>query len=182
MANNDSPTDLDGRIAWIDEDSAAPFPTKETSSGARVHGPGFHLAPLSVSRDFWDDRSAEVIETAEEGIEADRDEVAAALTERWGPPEVIDLEPYLEADLAGAEVPDPVGHLCSGVDLWVWLIPSTGRWVGLSVVQDDRELPFVLYAAVGGEPFPPPPEIPVDGSGLRIETWSPPPPLPPSLM
>ncbi|WP_316528687.1 hypothetical protein [Kitasatospora brasiliensis] len=33
----------------------------------------------------------------------------------------------------------------------VWRVPSTGRWVGLTVAQTDRELPFELLTPIGDD-------------------------------
>jgi hypothetical protein len=31
----------------------------------------------------------------------------------------------------------------------MWQVPSTGRWLGLTIGQADREFPFELLAAIG---------------------------------
>lgn len=169
---NTPPAGTAERVAWIDEDVAAAFPAEDTPCGVRSRGPGFCLSVLSRSRDFWDDPPQEVVEATEAAVEAERDEVAAVLTRRWGAPEAVDLFRYQEALMAGAELPDPLGRLCSGADLLVWRVSGTGRWVGLSVTQEDAELPFELSAAVGTESALALPEAPGGRPELRPASWS----------
>lgn len=92
------PTTTEARLALIDSSLARPFPVGEESedSGVRSSGPGHHLLILRASRDFWDDRSPELVEPAEQEIETEFSAVATALSERWGEPETVDLWPYLE--------------------------------------------------------------------------------------
>jgi hypothetical protein len=48
------------------------------------------------------------------------------------------------------EAPEPLGLLCMlAGSMQMWQVPSTGRWLGLTIGQVDRELPFELLAAVG---------------------------------
>ncbi|MDR6981256.1 hypothetical protein J2X68_007998 [Streptomyces sp. 3330] len=145
------------QLAIIDACISLPFPEGkgESRTDHGWSGPGYHLAVLRVTQDFWDDRSPEVVEPIERELEADLAALAETLTGRWGSPVTVDLSPYLGSDDPGdpgAEAPEP---LCSlsvlAGDLLAWRVPSTGRWLGLTIGQGDRELPFELLAAVGEE-------------------------------
>ncbi|WP_250288479.1 hypothetical protein [Streptomyces atroolivaceus] len=148
------PTTTEARLALIDSSLARPFPVEEESedSGVRSSGPGHHLLILRASRDFWDDRSPELVEPAEQEIETEFSAVATALSERWGEPETVDLWPYLERDEEGMEAaPEPLGQLCNlAGSMQVWRVPGSTRWLGLAVGQADPEFPIWLLAAVGG--------------------------------
>ncbi|MFD9287159.1 hypothetical protein ACFWBV_02350 [Streptomyces sp. NPDC060030] len=141
------------RLARIDDVLALPFPAGEESedSGARSSGPGHHLLILRASQDFWDDRSPEVVEPAEQEIEVEFSALATALSERWGEPETVDLWPFLDRDDDGAGVaPEPIGQLCNlAGSMQVWRVPGGTRWLGLAVGQADPEFPIWLLAAVG---------------------------------
>ncbi|MFF3071930.1 hypothetical protein ACFVSN_00810 [Kitasatospora sp. NPDC057904] len=145
----------EAQLSIIDELSALPFPEQEgkPEKGDGWSGPGFHVAVLRESRDFWDDRSEEVVEAAEKELEADLDALAAALTARWGSPATVDLWPYLGFDHPDPEfvAPEPLGFLCNlAGSMQLWQPPSSDRWLALAIGQGDRELPFQLLAAIGG--------------------------------
>ena len=146
------PTTTADRLARIDEVLTLPFPAGEESedSGARSSGPGHHLLILRASQDFWDDRSPEFIEPAEQEIEAEFSVLASALSERWGEPETVDLWPYLEGGEGSDAPPEPMGQLCNlAGSMQVWRVPGSTRWTGLAVGQADPEFPIWLLAAVG---------------------------------
>ncbi|MGW6500123.1 hypothetical protein [Nonomuraea angiospora] len=142
------------RLSTVDDLLARPFPSEEertvpargTWEGHHSSGRRHHMCVLKASRDFWDDRSEDVVEAAEEEIAAAFEALATALTSRWGGPEVVDLRPYLENEIPA---PEPIGELCqlSG-EMFVWH-PGAGRWVALAVGQADSEFPILLLAAVG---------------------------------
>ncbi|MEV0197751.1 hypothetical protein [Nonomuraea sp. NPDC050691] len=148
------------RLVVVDGLLGRPFPEEEEQEvpvkgvweGHRSSGPGYHLCVLKASRDFWDDRSEDVVEAAEEEIDAALHAVSTALTARWGEPEVIDLWPFLESE---NPAPEPMSELCqlSGRML-AWRRPDAGRWVALAVGQADPEFPIQLLAAVGETPLP----------------------------
>lgn len=140
----------DDRLKVIDEVLAAPFPEARTETGEqRWGGPGYHWCVLKASGDFWDDRSEEVVEAAEEEIEAAHDALVTALRERWGDPREVDLTPFLMAE---EPVPDPQGLLCNlAGGMLVWPRPD-GRWLAIAIGQADREFPIMLLAAVGAGP------------------------------
>ncbi|WP_329038775.1 hypothetical protein OHT61_15230 [Streptomyces sp. NBC_00178] len=162
------PTGTGPHLALIDDLLARPYPAGEESedSGVRSSGPGHHLLILRASRDFWDDRSPELVEPAEQEIEADFSALATALTERWGEPETVDLWPFLDDDPGdgdgtgdggpggeggyGGLVPEPMGQLCNlAGSMQVWRVPGGTRWLSLAVGQADPEFPIWLLAAVG---------------------------------
>ncbi|MET7333837.1 hypothetical protein [Nonomuraea sp. NPDC005650] len=142
------------QLAVVDGLLTRPFPSAEEQAvpaegvweGYRRSGPGYHMCYLQASRDFWDDRSEDVVEAAEEEIAAAFESLASALTSRWGRPEKVDLVSYLEGEIEEVE---PMGSVCQLTDrMFVWH-PGQGRWVALAVGQPDREFPIVLLAAVG---------------------------------
>ncbi|WP_426570288.1 hypothetical protein [Streptomyces canus] len=95
----------------------------------------------------------ETVTAAEEELEADLTALVTVLAERWGSPTVVDLWPYLGLDNPDGpdiEAPEPLGSLCNlAGSMQMWQLPSTGRWLGLTIGQVDREFPFELLAAVG---------------------------------
>ncbi|MFD5873936.1 hypothetical protein [Streptomyces sp. NPDC060322] len=145
------PATTEDRLALIDDVLALPFPAGEESedSGGRSSGPGHHLLILRASQDFWDDRSPELVEPAEQEIEAEFSVLATALSERWGEPETVELWPYLEREDTDA-APEPMGQLCNlAGSMQVWRVPGSTRWLGLAVGQADPEFPIWLLGAVG---------------------------------
>ncbi|SCL69743.1 hypothetical protein GA0070608_4116 [Micromonospora peucetia] len=145
-------------LAIIDGLLALSFPGKNTREGRQASGPGFHMYVLQASRDFWDDRSEEIIEAAQAEIGTAFKALATALTARWGEPQTINLESYLWSEDQASE---PINQLCqlSG-EMYVWRPPGASRWVALAVGQGDPELPIELLSAVGepihGADQPPP--------------------------
>ncbi len=138
---------LDEQLTMIDALRLRAFPAQRTRSGLVESGPGFHIADLRVSADFWDADLVEVAE-AEEEFEAGLTALVQALSLRWGEPETLDLTPCLERTASGLPVPPPLDTLCGYVPLMHrWRV--RGRWIGVGVGQGDRELPFQLLVAVG---------------------------------
>ncbi|WP_329230377.1 hypothetical protein OHB07_17775 [Streptomyces sp. NBC_00111] len=145
------PATTEDRLALIDDVLALPFPAGEESedSGGRSSGPGHHLLILRASQDFWDDRSPELVEPAEQEIEAEFSVLATALSERWGEPETVELWPYLEREDTDT-APEPMGQLSNlAGSMQVWRVPGSTRWLGLAVGQADPEFPIWLLGAVG---------------------------------
>ncbi|MEU9992478.1 hypothetical protein AB0E10_37895 [Streptomyces sp. NPDC048045] len=155
MANQHRSTDFtEAQLSIIDELSALPFPEQEgrPGTGGGWSGPGYHVAVLRESQDFWDDRCEEIVEAAEKELEADLDALAAVLTARWGVPTTVDLWPYLGFDNPDPEImaPEPLGFLSNVAgSMQMWQPSSCGRWLALAIGQADRELPFELLAAIG---------------------------------
>ncbi|MFK4274096.1 hypothetical protein, partial [Streptomyces milbemycinicus] len=136
-------------VTAIDRQRARDFPRQRAVDGRVASGPGFHVADLRVSEDFWDADPARVEEVLEE-FEAELGALVQALTLRWGAPAVLDLTDSLERSAMGEPVPPPLDTLCGYVpELHIWHVD--GRWVGLGVGQGDRELPFQLLVAIGEE-------------------------------
>ncbi|MEV6582730.1 hypothetical protein AB0M92_31730 [Streptomyces sp. NPDC051582] len=141
-------------LSAVDDLVARPFPAQELRPGTDGGwgGPGYHLALLRESQDFWDDRGEELIEAAERELEADLAALAGTLTSRWGHPETVDLEPYLGFDdpAPAHAAPEPLPFLCSVAGrMRVWRLPGSDRWLALTIGQADPEFPLQLIAAVG---------------------------------
>lgn len=136
------------QLATIDELCSRPFPTEHGRSDVGTAGPGFHMAELATSDDFWEDDGTEREETAVQ-YEADRDGLSERLTDRWGVPQKFPLWSIQERAMGGEDIPEPWGSLSSHVqDVHSWRYEETGRWVVLGVSQWDKELPFQLLAVV----------------------------------
>ena len=87
---------------------------------------------------------------AEAELQTCLDDLAARLTTRWGNAFVVDLGPYLSASCEGEPVPEPLDYLSQQVvRMQVWPLPDSGRWLALAIGQADKELPLILFAAVG---------------------------------
>lgn len=105
---------------------------------------------MQCSDDFWEERSTELFQAAEAEVEKARQELARELTSRWGAAETLDLRPYFEPILAGLRVPEPLKYLGTyAPDALVWRRPAEGRWLALSILKQDTELPYELAALVG---------------------------------
>ncbi|MFI8824933.1 hypothetical protein [Streptomyces sp. NPDC053431] len=133
-------------LAAIDDLVVRAFPERAESSGFRDSGPGYHVAALATSEEFWEDdgtrRSA-----VHEQYEADRDGLSTVLGVRWGPPQVFSLWSVLDRSMSGERISEPWGGVCCHVpDLHLWRAGQ--RWIGLGVSQWDKELPFQLLAVV----------------------------------
>jgi hypothetical protein len=116
-----------------------------------------------------DNRGEETVEVAEAEIDAAFQALVTEPTARWGEPEPIDLSPYLDRGLVpqptidrlgrrtAAEqdpVPEPINRLCGlSSTMLRWRPPESGRWIALTVGQQDPELPIELLAAVGEAPL-----------------------------
>ncbi|MGW7022205.1 hypothetical protein [Streptomyces decoyicus] len=138
---------IDAYLTVIDRWRLRDFPAAPGRSALVESGPGFHIAGLRVSQEFWDADLAEVAEAAEE-FEAELTALVQALSLRWGEPEVMDLADDLERSARGIPVRPPLDTLCGYVPrMYGWRVRS--RWIGVGVGQGDRELPFQLLVAVG---------------------------------
>jgi hypothetical protein len=141
-------------LSIIDSLRSLPFPEEEGRPGAdgQWGGPGFHLAVLRESRDFWDDRSTETVEAAEQELEANLTALAVILTKRSGAPQAVDLWSYLGLDDPDPDVTtrEPLSFLCSVAgSMQMWRLPNSERWIGLAIGQADPEWQFQLLAVVG---------------------------------
>ncbi|MCB5163797.1 hypothetical protein LG634_02925 [Streptomyces bambusae] len=147
MTSESVPVDV--RLSAVDGLLGRPFPERDGWPGADGWwgGPGYLLAVLWESRDFWEDRSEEVTEAVEREVERELRVLVERLTSRWGAPEAVELDAYAEYDGPGD---GPLPFL-SGVagSMEVWQPPGSGRWLALAVGQADPEFPVQLLAAVG---------------------------------
>ncbi|MFF4395316.1 hypothetical protein [Streptomyces sp. NPDC001480] len=135
-------------LAVIDLLCTREFPPAHGRAEHGESGPGYHIAELRTSRDFWEDDGTEREET-ETQYEADRDGLAERLTERWGPPGAFSLFSVFRRSMEGEAVDEPWATLSSHVpDMLLWKSPESGRWVALGVSQWDKELPFQLLGLV----------------------------------
>ncbi|WP_225839202.1 hypothetical protein [Streptomyces sp. NK08204] len=132
----------------IDLLCAQEFPRAHGRTEHGESGPGYHIAALRTSGDFWEDDGTERAET-EAQFDADRDGLAQRLTERWGPPQRFSLYSVLRRAMQGEQVEQPWAALSEHVpDVHLWQAPGPGRWVALGVSQWDKELEFQLLAVV----------------------------------
>jgi hypothetical protein len=140
--------DIAKALAVIDRLCSGEFPAERTRTDVGTAGPGYAVAELETSEDFWEDDGTRREET-EEQYECDRDGLGERLTRRWGPPQAFSLYSVLERSTRGEHVDEPWASLSAHVpDLRLWRSEETGRWIALGVAQWDRELPFQLLAIV----------------------------------
>ena len=134
----------------IDDALIRPFPAQRSRHETGFGAPGQHEVILQCSREFWEERSAELFEAAEAEIERQRQALARKLIGRWGAPETLDLEPYFQAAVAGLPLHEPLAYLSTyATDALLWRRPEEDRWLTLSILKHDTELPYVLVAMVG---------------------------------
>ena len=124
------------------------FPAEHGRTDVGTGGPGYHIAELQTSGDFWEDDGTER-EGTEAQYEIDRDGLGERLIERWGAPDVFSLARAFERSQDGEDIPEPWASLSAHVpDVQLWKEPLTSRWIALGVSQWDRELPFQLLAVI----------------------------------
>ncbi|MFF0559455.1 hypothetical protein [Streptomyces sp. NPDC004266] len=137
-------------LSTIESLAVQPFPEATYADASGGGGPEHHVRELQVSRDFWDDEDGQAWVEAEAELQACLDDLAARLTNRWGDAFVVDLGPSLSACCEGEAVPEPLDYLSQqAVSMQVWPLPDSGRWLALAIGQADKELPLILFAAVG---------------------------------
>ncbi|MEU2680716.1 hypothetical protein ABZ638_27915 [Streptomyces sp. NPDC007107] len=137
-------------LSILDALAVLPFPEAACADTSGEGGPAHHLRYLQVSRDFWDDDDGQAWVEAEAGLRGRLDELATYLTARWGHASVVDLGPYVVAGCEGEPVPEPLDFLSQNVvSMRVWPLPDGDRWLALAIGQADKELPLMLFAAVG---------------------------------
>ncbi|MGW2049757.1 hypothetical protein ACWCPF_31925 [Streptomyces sp. NPDC001858] len=135
-------------LATVDLLCTREFPEEHGRTDLGPGGPGYLVAELQTSGEFWEADGTEREET-EAQYEADRDGLAERLTDRWGPPHVISLASTLARSTEGEDIPEPWASLSGHVpNVQLWQLPGTARWVALGVSQWDKELPFELLAIV----------------------------------
>ncbi|MEU6198342.1 hypothetical protein [Streptomyces sp. NPDC047061] len=137
-------------LSTIDALAVQPFPEVTYADASGGGGPEHHVRELQVSRDFWDDDDGLAWVEAEADLRACLDHLAARLTTRWGNAFLVGLGPYLSAGCEGEPAPQPLDYLSQQVvSMQVWPLPDSGRWLALALGQADKELPLILFAAVG---------------------------------
>ncbi|MGW1892636.1 hypothetical protein ACWCP6_20730 [Streptomyces sp. NPDC002004] len=136
-------------LATIDLLCSREFPAEHGRTDVGSGGPGYHLAELVTSEDFWDDDGTRREET-EEQYEAERDGLSALLSLRWGEPDVFSLRSAARrVHEDGEDIPEPWSSLSGHVpDVHLWRSEAHARWIALGVSQWDKELPFQLIAVV----------------------------------
>ena len=135
-----------GHLATIDRLRARPFPEAPGRSELGDSGPGFHVAALARSEEFWEDDGTRRLEV-EEQYEAERDALSERLGSRWGAPQHFSLFSVFSRSMDGEEIPEPWGVLSNHTpDLYLWRAEE--RWIGLGVSQWDTELAFELLLLV----------------------------------
>ncbi|MFI1995157.1 hypothetical protein [Actinoplanes sp. NPDC020271] len=109
---------------------------------------GHVVAFLRESQEFWEPEERELIEPIGTEYQAQSDELADRLAEFWGRPARVPLWPVLDRSLAGEDVPPLAGELSQfAVEVDTWRVGD--RVVCVGVGHHDKELPIVLFAAVG---------------------------------
>ncbi|MFF3914424.1 hypothetical protein ACFYZB_13195 [Streptomyces sp. NPDC001852] len=135
-------------LTVIDLLCARGFPADHSRTEHGESGPGFHMAALRTSGDFWEDDGTEREETAAQ-YEADREALAERLTERWGLPQRFSLSSVFGRAMEGENMAEPWAGLSEHVpDVHLWQAPESGRWVALGVSHGYEELPFQLLGIV----------------------------------
>ncbi|GAA4929070.1 hypothetical protein ACFPM3_25070 [Streptomyces coeruleoprunus] len=132
-------------LATIDLLRSRPFPRERGRSDVGDSGPGYYIAELATSEEFWEDSSR--MELVGEQYEAEREALATLMEARWGEPHVFSLWSVFQRSMDGEEIPEPWDVLSNSVpDLHLWRVD--GRWIALGVSKWDKELPFQLVAVV----------------------------------
>jgi hypothetical protein len=135
-------------LALIDLLCARRFPTAHGRTEHGESGPGYHIAALQTSGDFWADDGTGREETAAQ-FEADRDGLTERLTGRWGPPQRFSLRSAFGRAMEGETVEEPWAGLSEHVpDIHLWQAPGAHRWVALGVSYGYEELPIRLLGIV----------------------------------
>ncbi|KAF4409683.1 MULTISPECIES: hypothetical protein [Streptomyces] len=140
------------QLETVDRLRDRPFPAERGWSADGVYGgPGFLVADLLVSEDFWEDDGTRLME-ADDQFEAERAAMVLLLSRRWGEPEVLDLTELFIRSVEGERLPEPMATLCGYVSLlYAWRPPDGRRRIAVGVGQHDRELPIQLLVTVWDE-------------------------------
>ncbi|MEU3827914.1 hypothetical protein GT045_21845 [Streptomyces sp. SID486] len=140
--------DIATGLTLVDLLCAREFPTARGRTEHGESGPGYHIAVLGTSGDFWEDDGTGREETAAQ-YEADRDGLTERLTGRWGPPQRFSLRSVLGRVMEGEAVEDPWAGLSEHVpDIHLWREPGSDRWVALGLSLGYGELPVRLLGIV----------------------------------
>lgn len=132
-------------LSVVDQLCVREFPREHVRTDIGTDAPGYLIAELKTSGDFYEDGGSEREET-EAQFEADRDGLGALLSERWGPVDEFSLNSVFERAMDGEDIDEPWRSLSNHVpDVHLWKCES-GRWIALGISQWDAELPFQLLA------------------------------------
>ncbi|WP_330284301.1 hypothetical protein [Streptomyces sp. NBC_00588] len=132
-------------LSVVDQLCVREFPREHVRTDVGTGGPGYLIAELQTSGDFYEDDGSGREET-EAQYEADRDGLGALLTERWGAVDRFSLHSVFVRAMDGEDIDEPWRSLSNHVpDVHLWTCES-GRWIGLAISQWDAELPLQLLA------------------------------------
>ncbi|KIF66374.1 hypothetical protein HY68_30545 [Streptomyces sp. AcH 505] len=138
--------DIARQLALVELLRTRDFPAERGGSGTVTGGPGYHLAALSTSEEFWDDDGSGSGPAAEQ-YEALGEALAGRLDARWGPAQRFSLWSMRARGMAGEELPEPWYELSAAVDsLWIWR--TENRWTAIGVAHRGAELPYQLMALI----------------------------------
>jgi hypothetical protein len=133
-------------LAMIDLLRTRAFPARRGSASAVTSGPGYHIASLETSKGFWDDDGTERI-AAGQRYEQEYGALGAALSARWGRPQLFSLQGALLRAADGEGIPSPWRELSTAISaLSLWRAGE--RWIALGVCQQGSAQPLRLLAAV----------------------------------
>lgn len=152
-------------LTAVERLTALPFPADGQPPAWRGlwGGPTYLMTVLHESRDFWEDRSEAIVESAQRELDAACDALTAELTARWGAPRTLDLwpdpgfDPGFDEGRPDADdaFPEPFASFrLVASHVRVWGIPGSDRSLVLTIGQADAEFPLQLLAAVTTEPGP----------------------------
>ncbi|MBV2357237.1 hypothetical protein KUM39_23155 [Streptomyces sp. J2-1] len=134
-------------LAVIDRLCLREFPEAYGRTDVGAGGPGYLIAELRTSGDFYEDDGSDGEETAAQ-FEAERDALGLLLAERWGETHAFGLGGVFLRSQEGENIPEPWATLAAHVpDVQAWHTDS-GRWVALGVSHWGAELPLQLLAVV----------------------------------
>ncbi|WP_405455368.1 hypothetical protein OG786_01270 [Streptomyces sp. NBC_00101] len=150
-----TPNLCDRCLPMVDELLTLSFPATATTDVTGYAGPDHRVRYLRTSQDF-PDHDGQTWDRAHADLEACLDDLTLTLSARWDDPLSVDLWAWLTAGLNGElddDIPEPLEYLTQhATSMLAWPLPDGTRWLGLALGQADRELPLVLYAAVGTGP------------------------------
>ncbi|RZU46558.1 hypothetical protein EV385_6632 [Krasilnikovia cinnamomea] len=103
---------------------------------------GYHAVDLEISDDFSDDPTGDRAAQAWQEFDAECARLAAALTIRWGTPQLVTLDQRVHRGT-------PLGAYLADFVAIVHMWHRAGRTVCLGVGQGDKELPIQFVLTVG---------------------------------
>lgn len=152
---------MDSAVASAEELAARPFSaaladTSDWLEGAAQRGTRAHFVAIAVFESLhetpadYDGTAWQLGEQAYGRFAQHRQEVVAALTVRWGPPQPYSFRAEYERVVAGDETVSALEYdlamFTGGEEFPAWRLE--GRIVALLLGQMDKEFPIVLTVAV----------------------------------